>query len=141
MLDLSFAAYFHGHLGPWLVLGYKVGIYAKEKLKASSPFDLKCVAYLPKMKPYTCSLDGIQVASGCTLGKLNVELVDSDESSIKFVFTNLRSNESLELKLKPEALDLLKGFEGKDLERAAEEVNRMEIWELMEITYHWRECG
>lgn len=135
MLDLSYAASFHGHLGPWLALGYKLGAYAKEELEASSPFELKCAAHLPRKKPYTCSLDGIQVATGCTLGKLNIELVEADESSIKFIFTNVRSGRALELKLKPEALKLLKSFEGKDLELAAEEVSRMEIWELVEITY------
>lgn len=68
---LGQAARFHGHLGPWLVLGLKAGRYARRKLGAS-PFDLRARVFCPPHTPYTCFVDGIQFSSGCTMGKGNV---------------------------------------------------------------------
>ena len=65
------ATRFHGHLGPWLVLGLKAGTYARRKLDAS-PFDLQARVFCPPRTPYTCFVDGIQFSSGCTMGKGNI---------------------------------------------------------------------
>ena len=68
---LTAAARFHGHLGPWLVLGLKAGAYARRKL-AASPFELRAQVFCPAGTPYTCFVDGIQFSSGCTMGKGNI---------------------------------------------------------------------
>lgn len=65
------AARFHGHLGPWLVLGLKAGTYARRKLMAS-PFELNARVFCPAGTPYTCFVDGVQFSSGCTMGKGNI---------------------------------------------------------------------
>ncbi|MBM3330916.1 hypothetical protein FJY68_03580 [candidate division WOR-3 bacterium] len=68
---LKQATRFHGHLGPWLVLGLKAGTYARRKL-AASPFELRARVFCPAGTPYTCFVDGIQFSSGCTMGKGNI---------------------------------------------------------------------
>jgi len=68
---LAAAARFHGHLGPWLVLGLKAGAYARKKL-AASPLELSARVFCPAGTPYTCFVDGIQFSSGCTMGKGNI---------------------------------------------------------------------
>jgi len=68
---LAAAAGFHGHLGPWLVLGLKAGAHARERLSAS-PFELNARVYCPAGTPYTCFVDGVQFSSGCTMGKGNI---------------------------------------------------------------------
>jgi formylmethanofuran dehydrogenase subunit E len=68
---LKQAAAFHGHLGPWLVLGLKAGAYARRKF-AASPFELRARVFCPAGTPYTCFLDGVQFSSGCTMGKGNI---------------------------------------------------------------------
>jgi formylmethanofuran dehydrogenase subunit E len=65
------AARFHGHLGPWLVLGMQAGAYARRKL-AASPFELSARVFCPADTPYTCFVDGVQFSSGCTMGKGNI---------------------------------------------------------------------
>ncbi len=65
------AARFHGHLGPWLVLGMQAGAYARREL-AASPFELSARVFCPAGTPYTCFVDGVQFSSGCTMGKGNI---------------------------------------------------------------------
>ena len=64
---------FHGHLGPYAVIGYRMGIIANEKLK-SNPFSIKAVIWTGTTPPLSCIVDGIQLSSGCTLGKGNVKV-------------------------------------------------------------------
>ncbi|MFO7638448.1 MAG: formylmethanofuran dehydrogenase subunit E family protein [bacterium] len=68
---LQQATSFHGHLGPWLALGLRAGLYAR-RIVSADPFRLVARARCPARTPYTCLLDGIQFSSGCTLGKGNI---------------------------------------------------------------------
>jgi len=87
---LAAAARFHGHLGPWLVLGLKVGAYARRKL-AASPFDLRARVFCPQGTPYTCFVDGVQFSSGCTMGKGNITHHRADGCWVEFTRTGDRS--------------------------------------------------
>ncbi len=81
---LSWAIRFHGHLGPFLVLGLRAGLRAVE-LFGHNPFKLKAIVTLKKAIPYTCFLDGIQFSTGCTLGKGNIEILDGDGITVRFI--------------------------------------------------------
>ena len=81
---LSWAIRFHGHLGPFLVLGLRAGLRAVE-LFGHNPFKLKAIVTLKKAIPYTCFLDGIQFSTGCTLGKGNIEVLDGDGITVRFI--------------------------------------------------------
>jgi formylmethanofuran dehydrogenase subunit E len=80
-------AKFHGHLGPNIVLGYLMGKYACEHL-SNDPFSLKATVYCPKKTPESCIVDGIQLGSGCTLGKGNIEIIENESISCEFTTTN-----------------------------------------------------
>lgn len=67
---------FHGHLGPYVVIGYKMGEIANQHL-GSEPFSKKVVVSTGTTPPVSCIIDGIQMSSGCTLGKGNIQ-VNSD---------------------------------------------------------------
>ena len=67
---------FHGHLGPYAVIGYRMGLIANEKL-GKDPFCKKAIIYTGTTPPLSCIVDGIQMSSGCTLGKGNLT-VQSD---------------------------------------------------------------
>jgi len=97
---LERAAEFHGHLGPYLVLGMKMGVLAKNTLNAD-PFELRAEIHTEKKTPRSCILDGIQFASGCTLGKGNIDLRESDE--IFGVF--YKDNNKIVIKVKKEILE------------------------------------
>jgi len=81
--SVSDLAAFHGHLGPYIVLGYRIGRYAKKSF-CSDPFQMEAVVFCQNEPPQSCLADGIQIGSGCTLGKRNIKIVASDEIAIEF---------------------------------------------------------
>lgn len=84
MLDYINTVRFHGHDGPFLALGYKIGEYARERLKPSGIMELRTRVLLKKIeKPYTCILDGIQCSTTCTIGKGNIEIEEGDDWRIE----------------------------------------------------------
>lgn len=74
---------FHGHEGPYLVAGLRMGMYILRALSARGYSDLKLIVESPPFTPYTCLLDGLQVSTGCTLGKGNIVLVPSSSKDIR----------------------------------------------------------
>ncbi len=73
---------FHGHLGPFAMLGYRAGKLALKRLGAPSHFGITARVMCPPYTPPSCFADGIQFSTGCTLGKGNIELVPSDDVSV-----------------------------------------------------------
>jgi formylmethanofuran dehydrogenase subunit E len=76
---------FHGHLGPYAVIGYKMGKLACEKL-GSDPFKKTVTVSTGTTPPISCIIDGIQLGSGCTLGKGNITV--KNENIAKAAFSN-----------------------------------------------------
>ena len=73
---------YHGHLGPWAVIGYRVGERAlRESGLHRSTKDLVVVHYCPEAVQYTCMLDGLHAATGASIGKLTLkhEIVPADQ--------------------------------------------------------------
>ncbi len=65
---------YHGHLGPWAVIGYRVGERAlRESGLHRSSKDLVIVHYCPEAVQYTCMLDGLHAATGASIGKLTLK--------------------------------------------------------------------
>lgn len=83
--DFSIAelAAFHGHLGPYIVLGYRIGKYVRENFN-DDPFCIKAEIHCAGVPPESCLADGVQLGSGCTLGKRNIEIIPS--KSIRCIF-------------------------------------------------------
>lgn len=74
---------FHGHLGPYIVLGYKIGLIANEKL-GNNPFEKKVKAFTGSTPPISCMIDGVQLSSGCTLGKGNIKVINEQKPMFEF---------------------------------------------------------
>ncbi len=68
---------FHGHLGPYLVLGYRMGRIALRELDSEGHFDLSVAVHSKLRPPASCLIDGVQLGSGCTLGKRNIEIAET----------------------------------------------------------------
>lgn len=88
---------FHGHLGPYAVIGYRMGLLANEQL-GDDPFAKRAVAMTGTTPPISCIVDGIQLASGCTLGKGNIAVHGDGEAAARFTGPD---GTSLHLTLKP----------------------------------------
>ena len=80
---LSKIEQFHGHLGPYAVIGYKMGKIAKKQL-GSDPFSKEAVIWTGTKPPLSCIIDGIQISSGCTLGKGNISIRQDGVPKVQF---------------------------------------------------------
>jgi len=65
---------FHGHLGPYVVLGWRMGRIALRSLDSEGHFGLRAEVHTVLEPPASCLIDGVQLSSGCTLGKRNIEV-------------------------------------------------------------------
>lgn len=109
-------ARFHGHLGPFIVLGYRMGRYALRRL-GNDPFALLATVHCSGAPPESCLADGVQLGSGCTTGKRNLALVGSDEIAVEF-----RHADGQGVVLRPGPYRARQsGFDGPDPELALED--------------------
>ncbi len=74
---------FHGHLGPFIVLGYRMGRFARKKFD-NSP-NMKAVVHCPDSPPESCLVDGIQLGSGCSYGRGKISLIPSKDIFCTFI--------------------------------------------------------
>ncbi len=88
---------FHGHLGPYAVIGYRMGLLANKHL-GDDPFAKHAVALTGITTPISCIVDGIQLASGCTLGKGNLAVHGDAKAGARFTGDD---GGSLHLTLRP----------------------------------------
>ncbi|MBU7018676.1 MAG: formylmethanofuran dehydrogenase subunit E family protein [Theionarchaea archaeon] len=122
------AAAFHGHLGPFLVLGLKMGFLAQTILK-SDPFTMKAEVHTRKTPPFSCIIDGIQFSSGCTIGKGNISVVEDD--IIFGVFS--KNTATIQIRIKQEILENLPRIARDDLESHARALSTKKDEELFDV--------
>ncbi len=63
---------FHGHLGSFLVLGIRMGRLALKKLNSPGYESIEALVKTGTTPSLSCLADGIQISTGCTLGKGNI---------------------------------------------------------------------
>ena len=78
--DLQALKKFHGHLGPYVVLGFRMGKLARERY----PSKIRAMVLCGSDRPRSCMADGIQFSSCCTLGKGNIMVRDEGIVGAKF---------------------------------------------------------
>ena len=108
---------FHGHLGPYAVIGLRMGKLAVEKIGVRGK-GLKCVVRTGIKPPVSCIIDGIQFSSSCTLGKGNISVENKDLAEAVF----FRNDKKLKIKLRNE----IKNRVDKEMSRENEE--RLSLW-------------
>ncbi len=124
---------FHGHLVPYLALGYLAGELAVSLLEPQSELDLTAAVELPLRRPETCFLDGIQCSSRCTLGKLNIEVAEAPYGEGIFAaFLNVKTGERLEIVVREGVLKTLRSMEGS-LKEAVDWVLSQPVDSLLRI--------
>lgn len=101
---------FHGHLGPFVVIGYRMGAIARKKLEGK----IEAVVFTGTKVPLSCIVDGIQFASSCTLGKGNISVLEKEEAKAHFVSDRLL----VEIKLHDEVRQRIESICTRDVEEA-----------------------
>jgi len=67
----------HGHVGPWNVLGWRMGKAALRELNAAwGRHELDVVCHIPMKTPYSCLADGLVVGTGNSIGRLDIRLAE-----------------------------------------------------------------
>jgi formylmethanofuran dehydrogenase subunit E len=112
-------AEFHGHLGPFLVLGIRMGLLALKDLGSSGHKDIDARVKTGTTPPISCLVDGIQISTGCTMGKGNI--VTENLSRAEATFS--ADGKSLTLKVKDGVMEEIMSRKHPSLEDFAWEVS------------------
>ena len=68
---------YHGHVGPWNVLGWRIGQAALREAKSEwGRHELEIVCYVPPQTPFTCLIDGLSVGTGNSQGRLDLRMAE-----------------------------------------------------------------
>jgi formylmethanofuran dehydrogenase subunit E len=131
---LARAVDFHGHLGPFLILGIRMGVIARSMLNAQNYNDLTAVVFVNRNPPASCIVDGVQIASGCTLGKGTIRVSEStDHVAGEFHAGNRICTLTVKPKLLNELVDGLKKATEKGVLEMAETMLARPDEELFQI--------
>ena len=97
---------FHGHLGPFLVLGVRIGLIGVRELGAKENEEKLRVTVMSKFSvPFSCVIDGVQMATKCTIGNKKLEVKNSSGVAAKFQLPN---TQCVSVAVNPAALSKLK---------------------------------
>jgi formylmethanofuran dehydrogenase subunit E len=118
----------HGHLGPFLVAGIRMGLLALRLLNSSGYFGLSAESEAGRTPPLSCLNDGVQIGSGCTAGKGNLHVIGQGEPRVRFTAEDGRR---VTIELRPEMVD---SFRGSDPVAKAREIETIPEEELFEWT-------
>lgn len=128
-VTLKEAEKFHGHLGPYLVLGILAGEFGIKILKAKKYFGLNIDVFGASKKPKSCLIDGLQLSTGATFGKGNIHKFNGPQ--INIIISDRNSRKKVSLKLKKEILYRLEETKThKDAENLAKRLYRTSAVEL-----------
>lgn len=107
-LALKEAEKFHGHLGPFVVIGVRMGKIAKRILNSTNSENdaLQVTAELPLLTPFSCVLDGIQIATQCTVGNQKLRIKNS-QKEITAYFQHAEPGKTLKISVNPKITEAL----------------------------------
>jgi len=132
-ITLSEALKFHGHLGPYLVLGILAGEFALKRLRCKKYFGLEVRVWGTDKKPKSCFIDGLQLSTGATYGKGNIHKLDGRK--IKIEFYNPNNNKKFILRFRESLIQRLEETKThRDSELLAKRLYKTEYNELFNLT-------
>jgi len=99
LLELGLA--FHGHKCPAMPLGLRTGLAALKALgvERAKNKELHCICETGNAHATMCFVDGVQVATGCTFGKANIEKLCYDKNAITLI--EVRTKRAVRVTLNP----------------------------------------
>ena len=100
---LSSGIAFHGHKCPAMPLGLRAGLAAMKTLgvEHASNKELYCLCETGFAHATMCFVDGVQVATGCTFGKSNIEKLDYGKNAITLI--DVKKKKAVRVSLNPES--------------------------------------
>jgi formylmethanofuran dehydrogenase subunit E len=102
---LESAVRLHGHLGPSVIAGTRLGMAGLKAVEARGYFDVEVTCEGPFAKPpQSCFLDGLQAGTGATMGKRNLIYIEAEKVVVRI--KNTETGKTAELHPTPEFLKL-----------------------------------
>jgi formylmethanofuran dehydrogenase subunit E len=134
-LAIKNAEKLHGHLGPFLVIGVRMGTIAQKNLNTNTTENkLQANAKIPLSPPFSCVLDGIQATTKCTIGNQKLRMKNSKkEITARFELQN--SDKTMKISVNPKMVEELmnKLSEGVSDKELALEIAHMPESQLFTI--------
>ena len=130
------AADFHGHLGPFLVIGVRMGNTAERILNTNAMQlkKLEATVKIPLLTPFSCVLDGIQVTTHCTVGNQKLR-IENSQKEIAACFELQNSDRTLKVSVNPKIVEELMNeiSKGSSNEELAQKIASMPENQLFTI--------
>lgn len=80
---------YHGHVGPWNVLGWRIGQAAMRELGVEwGDHSLEIICHIPMSTPYSCLIEGLMVGTGNSQGRLDLRV--SEELTSATIHVSVR---------------------------------------------------
>jgi len=100
------AAKLHGHLGPFLVIGVRMGDAAKSYLAAddNNIRRLHVSIKTPLSTPFSCVIDGIQASTSCTVGNQRLK-IEKSAKAITASFTLQSPKKVMKILVNPKVVE------------------------------------
>lgn len=73
--ELQDAKRFHGHLGPYLIVGMRMGHFISAVF-GDEPFSYRIHSSVGWKPPPSCVIDGLQITTPCTVGNSMIQVED-----------------------------------------------------------------
>lgn len=126
----------HGHVGPWNVLGWRIGQAALREFNTEwGRHDLDIICYIPMETPYSCMVDGLVLGTGNSIGRLDIRL--AEVMSINLIYVAIRRKDGtgpvLVLKPKPDYLKRIEKRTVHELEELSKQCSTMKESDLFHI--------
>lgn len=126
----------HGHLGPFLVIGVRIGEVAKQVLNLENQpvGQLHARVEVPLRTPFSCTLDGIQSTTHCTIGNQRLKVTKSRQE-ITAQFEIADSDKTLTITVNPKIIKEVTDRISKGIsnEVVAEEIASMPEQQLLKF--------
>jgi len=126
----------HGHVGPWNVLGWRIGKATLREFDTKwGAHELNIMCYVPLRTPYSCMADGLIIGTGNAMGWLDIRLAETMSLELIHVCARLKDGAGPILIFKPlrEYLRHIDAPKPEELEKLSRECSTMKESDVFEI--------
>jgi formylmethanofuran dehydrogenase subunit E len=124
----------HGHLGPFLVIGVRMGDAAKSYVAVNDKNSCRLQASIktPLSTPFSCVIDGIQASTSCTVGNQRLK-IENSAKEIAASFGLKNTNKTVKILVNPKVVENLinEMSKGADPEQLALKIANMQVEQLL----------
>jgi len=126
----------HGHVGPWNVLGWRIGQQALEDFGSDwGRHELDITCHVPMSTPHSCLADGLVIGTGNSIGRLDIRLREVESMEKIFVAIKRKDGEGPTREYFPhlEYMQRIESRSVEELETLSKECRDKNTSELFDI--------